>query len=107
MRLKKWIQNKCAAITASMVGFFTLMPQFAYADAFSNAAEGAATGIQASAAGAAKYLVMIALVIAGILLIIGTQRQKDGLKEQAPLVILGVAFILGAGGIANLIFGWF
>lgn len=107
MKFKKWIQNKFTAITMGMMGIFTFLPQYAYADALSNAAESAANGIQASAAGAAEYLIMIAFVIAGLLLIIGTQRQKDNLKEQAPLVLLGVFLIVCAGGVANLVFGWF
>jgi len=107
MRIKNWIIKKYMTISVLAASLPALLPQGVYADAFSKAAEGAAMGIQASAAGAAKWLIMIVLVIAGLLLIIGTQRQKDNLKEQAPLVILGIAFILGASGIANLIFGWF
>lgn len=107
MRFKNWLVNNYIRLSVAVLGGTALLPAGVYADAFSNAAEGAALGIQASAAGAAKWLIMIVLVIAGLLLIIGTQRQKDNMKEQAPLVILGVALILGAASIANLIFGWF
>lgn len=107
MKLKNWVNKKATAVMAGIMGAFAFLPQCVYADAFSDAAEQAASGIQASAAGAAKWLLMIALVIAGLMLIIGTQRQKDGIKEQAPLVLLGIALIVCAGAISTLIFGWF
>ena len=67
----------------------------------------AAEGIQSAGQSIVKWLVMIVLVVAGVVLIIGSQRQKESLKEKAPLVLLGVALIVGAAAFAKIIFGWF
>lgn len=81
--------------------------QCVYADKFGDAAKGAATGFQASAAGAAKWLLVIGMVVAGLIFLIGTQRQKENAKEGVPEKLIGLALIVCAVPIAGIVFGWF
>jgi len=84
-----------------------LMTTPVWCDKFGSAAQNAANGIQNSAQGAVKFIIIIVLVVIGFTLIIGSQRQREGVKEKAPVLIAGVALIVCAGGFASIIFGWF
>ena len=53
------------------------------------------------------YLLSIGLVIVGVMLIALGQRGKEGAKQQAPQVIIGIACIMFAGSVATLLVGWF
>ena len=76
-------------------------------DTLGKASENAAKGIQTTAQGMVKWILAIVLVVAGFICIAGSQRQREGMKEKAPLAAIGVALILGAIGVATLIVGWF
>lgn len=104
--LKEKITGLFASISTA-AAFFVATAYSAYADTFQDAANGAAEGISNSGKGVVKPLLIIALVIGGLLIAFGTQRQAETVKERAPLVIIGVAIVVGAVGLAPLIFGWF
>lgn len=102
-KARKQIVSLAFFIAAAMTGGL----QCAYADKFSEAAKGAATGFQVSAAGAAKWLLVIGMIVMGLVFLIGTQRQKENTKEGIPDKIIGVALIVCAVPIAGIVFGWF
>lgn len=79
----------------------------AYADKFSKAAEDAAKGIQSSAEGVVKWLILIILVILGLTFMIGTQQQKEQAKAGIAWKIIGAALVVGAVSMSGIIFDWF
>lgn len=102
--------KKLKNILSSLILSISLIPYFTtqvFADKLSDASNQAATGIQASAQGAAKYLLIIVIVIFGIALAFGSARHKEAVKDKAPWVIVGLALIVGAVAISQLIFSWF
>ncbi|NLD50691.1 MAG: hypothetical protein GX660_26415 [Clostridiaceae bacterium] len=108
------ISNKMSCITAKIIGvaalataFIMTSPIYAYADKLEEAAHDAATGIESSGKGMAKWLVMGVLVVGGIILIIGGEKGKESVKSKAPWVIGGIALIMLAAGLATLFTGWF
>lgn len=107
----KKIYNKVkGTVTTLAFAIATLVSftQLTYAgDKFSEASKSAATGIQTSAQGAAKWLLMIVLVVCGLALAFGSARHKEAVKDKAPWVLIGIALIIGASAIAAIIFAWF
>lgn len=93
-----------ACLTSLFVGTSTL-PVFA--NGFTKAADDASKGVQATGISMVKPLIIIAAVIIGIIFIVGSQRQKDEAKERIPMILIGVAIILGASFLATTVFGWF
>lgn len=107
-KLKEKSALKITAAMATVTGFVLAMPAFAYADgAIANAGKQASEGIVKEAKAFLPYLLSIVLVIVGIMLIALGQRGKEGAKQQAPQVIIGIACIMFAGSIATLLVGWF
>lgn len=105
--IKKAKENIGKLLTAITVAAMVFMVSPAYCDKISDASKQAAEGIQSSAQGSAKWLLTIALVVGGIIFIIGSSRQREGAKEKAPMIVLGIAMIVCAVPLATLIFGWF
>lgn len=94
-------------VIISAIVVFAMSGTLAYADRISDAVEGAATGFQATAQGAAKWLLVIGIVVLGAVFLIGSQRQKENQKEQVWEKVAGVALIVCAVPIAGIVFGWF
>ncbi len=108
MKLYEKAKKHLDKITVLLSVFaMTCMVTPAYCDKLADASKKAAEGIQSSAQGAAKWLLTIVIVIGGLTFIIGTSRQKEGAKEKAPLILLGLGMIVCAVPLSNLIFGWF
>lgn len=102
------IKEKVMVSVIALYAVFLVSPAAAYADALSNAAEGAATGIQASAKGIVKWVLVGVIVVAGFAFLgLGGQRAKEHQKETAWEKIVGVALIVLAIPLAGLVFGWF
>jgi hypothetical protein len=96
------------AISIAAAGFVLAAPACAYADgAIANAGKKASEGILSEAKSFLPYLLSIVLVIIGIMLISLGQRGKEGAKQQAPQVIIGIACVMFAGSVATLLIGWF
>ena len=108
MKIYKEVKNHLDRITTLLfVAVMTVLVSPAYCDKLADASQSAAEGIQSTAQGAAKWLLAIVIVIGGITFIIGTGRQKEGVKEKAPLILLGLGMIVCAIPLSALIFGWF
>lgn len=108
MKIYKKVKNHLGKIAALLsIAVMTSMVSPAYCDKLADASKSAAEGIQGSAQGAAKWLLTIAIVVGGLTFIIGTSRQKEGAKEKAPYILLGVGMIVCAIPISTLIFSWF
>ncbi len=106
--VKEKLMLKMTAAMATVTGFVLATPALAYADgAIANAGKQASEGIIGEAKAFLPYLLSIVLVIVGIMLIALGQRGKEGAKQQAPQVIIGIACIMFAGSIATLLVGWF
>lgn len=105
--MKQKIIVKSMGIMSIMTAFLIALTATVSADKIADAAEGAAQGLQASAIGALKPLIVIVLVIVGLVFLIGSQRAKENQKETAWEKILGIALIICAVPIAGIIFGWF
>lgn len=104
----KIVKEKIMIAAAAIYAGILMMPASVYADSLSQAAEGAAMGIQTSAMGIVKWVLVGVIVIAGFAFIgLGGQRAKEHQKETAWEKILGVALIVLAVPLAGLIFGWF
>ena len=93
----------CCFLSAASLGTVSLV----YADKFSAAAKSAAEGIQASAAGATKWILAGVMVIIGLVFLVGTQQQKEQTKSGIFIKLIGVALIVGAVSYSGIIFGWF
>ncbi len=99
---------KTRAAYAGIGAYSALMfaTQNAYADKFSSAVDSAANGIQMSATGVVRGGLVIVAVIIGLILLFGTQRQREEAKNTVFIRILGAAVVLGATAYAGIIFGW-
>lgn len=76
-------------------------------DKLAKAAEQAAKGIQGSAQGIVKWLIVISLVVMGLVFLgIGGQRKKEEQKEQIPEKLIGAILIISAIPLAGIIFTW-
>lgn len=110
MEIKKNLKEN-RMIAAISGGLFALLVMLisspVYCDKLSQASRKAAEGIQSSASGMVKWIVMIVLVVVGFILIAGSQRRKEEVKERVPWIVAGVGLIVCAAGVAKLIFGWF
>ncbi|MDD7511973.1 MAG: TrbC/VirB2 family protein [Peptostreptococcaceae bacterium] len=104
--IKERIYNAVKVLSIGIISSLAFSYEI-YADSFEDAAKGASEGISLSAKGMLKYLIVIALVIGGLFIAFGTQRQVESVKERAPQLVIGVAMVLGAIPLAALIFGWF
>lgn len=105
--VKTKISAKAISIAAAGTGFVLSSPLSAYAGAISEAGKKAEDGILKEAKAFLPSLIAIVLVIVGIMLIALGQRGKEGAKQQAPQVIIGIACVMFAASIATLITGWF
>ena len=105
--VKTKISAKAISIAAAGTGFVLSSPLSAYAGAISEAGKKASEGILSEAKSFLPYLLAIVLVIIGIMLISLGQRGKEGAKQQAPQVIIGIACVMFAGSVATLLIGWF
>lgn len=106
--IKEKMSLKMMTAMAAGTGFVLAAPASAYADgAIANAGKKASEGILSEAKSFLPYLLSIVLVIIGIMLISLGQRGKEGAKQQAPQVIIGIACIMFAGSVATLLVGWF
>jgi cytochrome b561 len=72
-----------------------------------SAAKKASDGIQAEGKNMVPYILIIALVIGGFVLIVGGQRGRETVKMNGLQTIVGVALIVGAAGIGTWLFGLF
>lgn len=80
----------------------------AFADKIGDAANSAATGIQQSAVGLVKPLIIIVVVVLGLALLgVGGKRAKEEQKDAIWEKLLGVGIIIAAVPISALVFGWF
>lgn len=105
--LVKKLKSK-ALIISTTISALMLSGASVYADdQFQNASEQAANGIQTSAVGVIKPLLVIAGVIIGLAIAFGTAKQKESAKERVPAILIGVAIVIGATSYAGIIFGWF
>ncbi len=106
----KKIKEKLFMATVSAGAGITAMTAAAspaYADALSNAARDAAKGIQASAEGIIKWVLVVALIIMGFAFMgVGGQRAKENQKDTAWEKIVGAILVASAIPIATLIFKW-
>ena len=100
-KIKTMYYSTLALATATMVS----SPIFC--DKIGDAAQGAAQGLSDSILSAVKWLIMIALIIGGLFLAFGTDRQSESVKERAPRMAVGLIMIAGAATIAGIIWGWF
>lgn len=100
------IKGVFTAYLTSIFVYFMTSPSFA-ANGFTKAASDASKGVQDTGKDMVKPLIIIVGVVIGIIFIIGSQRQKDEAKERIPMILIGVAMILGAVFLADTIFGWF
>ncbi len=108
MKIYKKVKNHLGKIAALLsIAVMTAMVTPAYCDKLADASKSAAEGIQSTAQGAAKWLLAIVIVVGGVIFIIGTSRQKEGVKEKAPLILLGLGMIVSAIPLSTLIFSWF
>ena len=79
-----------------------------FADKIGDAANSAATGIQQSAVGLVKPLIIIVVVVLGLALLgVGGKRAKEEQKDAIWEKLLGVGIIIAAVPISALVFGWF
>ena len=78
-----------------------------FADKIGDAANSAATGIQQSAMGLVKPLIIIVVVLGLALLGVGGKRAKEEQKDAIWEKLLGVGIIIAAVPISALVFGWF
>ncbi len=93
----------CASLTSLATG---ISPVFA--DKIGDAANSAATGIQQSAVGLVKPLIIIVVVVLGLALLgVGGKRAKEEQKDAIWEKLLGVGIIIAAVPISALVFGWF
>ncbi len=100
------MKNRAAILAAGIYSTLIFATQAAYADKFSSAVDSAASGIQASATGVVRGGLVIVAVIIGLILLFGTQRQREEAKNTVFIRILGAAVVLGATAYAGIIFGW-
>ena len=105
--IKENMSLKMMTAMAAGTGFVLSSPLSAYAGAISDAGKKASEGIMDEAKSFLPYLLSIVLVIVGVMLIALGQRGKEGAKQQAPQVIIGIACIMFAGSVATLLVGWF
>ena len=112
-RIKK-IKNFVGAKANAFAFFFTFfylnifMARPVFADQLSAAAESAATGIQGSAVGIVKWLLVLVIVVGGFVLIgVGGHRAKENFKDSVWEKILGVAMIILAIPLAVFVFDLF
>ncbi len=105
--MKEKMSLKMMTAMAAGTGFVLSSPLSAYAGAISDAGKKAEEGILKEAKSFLPSLIAIVLVVVGIMLIALGQRGKEGAKQQAPQVIIGIACVMFAASIATLITGWF
>lgn len=102
--MKKQLNRLLIPINALIMA---IMVSPVYCDRIEDASKQAAEGVQSSAQGAAKWLLVIVLVVGGLIFIAGSSRQRETAKERAPGILLGLAMIVCAVPLAGIIFGWF
>ena len=78
-----------------------------FADKIGDAANSAATGIQQSAMGLVKPIIIVVVVLGLALLGVGGKRAKEEQKDAIWEKLLGVGIIIAAVPISALVFGWF
>lgn len=103
IRIKERLQMVALLCCASLA---SISPVFA--DKIGDAANSAATGIQQSAVGLVKPLIIIVVVVLGLALLgVGGKRAKEEQKDAIWEKLLGVGIIIAAVPISALVFGWF
>lgn len=90
----------CAAIATSISPVF--------ADRIGDAADKASKGIQQTAMGLVKPLLVIVVVVLGLALLgVGGKRAKEEQKDAIWEKLVGVGLVVAAIPLSVLIFGWF
>ena len=106
IRVKERLQMVALLCCASLALATGISPVFA--DKIGDAANSAATGIQQSAVGLVKPLIIIVVVVLGLALLgVGGKRAKEEQKDAIWEKLLGVGIIIAAVPISALVFGWF
>lgn len=106
IRVKERLQMVALLCCASLGLATGISPVFA--DKIGDAANSAATGIQQSAVGLVKPLIIIVVVVLGLALLgVGGKRAKEEQKDAIWEKLLGVGIIIAAVPISALVFGWF
>lgn len=104
MRTKERLQMIALLFCASLA--IGITP--AFADKIGDAANGAANGIQQTAVGLVKPLIIIVVVVLGFAFLgVGGRRAKEEQKDAIWEKVLGVGLIVAAVPISALVFGWF
>lgn len=79
-----------------------------FADQLGDAADKASRGIQQTAVGLVKPLIVIVIVVLGLALLgVGGKRAKEEQKDAIWEKLVGVGLVIAAIPLSALIFGWF
>ena len=113
--LKRNIKKVRKRLNGAVIGLMTvcLCPSIALAGsdvtggALTDAAKQGAEGITAELKNLLPWLIAIVVAVGGIVLIATGRRGKEGVKELAPQIFVGVAMIIFAIPIALWLFGIF
>jgi hypothetical protein len=100
------IKRFMAALNSMILMYvFSAVPSFADGE-IEEAAEKGSTGIINTLQGIAPFVLPVVIAIIGLVLAIGGERAKEGVKAETPHKIVGIVLLMMAGGISAAILGW-
>lgn len=112
---KRNIKKVCKRLNGAVMGLMTvcLCPSVALASsdvtggALTDAAKQGAEGLTSEFKNLLPWLIAIVVSVGGLVLIATGRRGKEGVKELAPQIVIGIAMIIFAIPIALWLFGIF
>lgn len=109
--IKKRIEKRKAKIIAACIGMQAFMMSTAAVSADENAISSSADEAATQATGFlqsfARPATLIILAAGGLILYIGTRRQKDGFKDGIFERVIGLGILIFAIPFSDLILSWF